>query len=199
MKRKRANTATIAKRTNSSNRRGPAGRKAGRRDRNILRLLIVVDASDASRRALRYIGQMLAGRERVEFNLAFITPRMPAEFLESGGSELPERELEIESDLREQQKQWMSLNESKPDRILRGARATLLRAGVTAGRIHACTSSPLDARTVAEEVLVLARDQRCRTIVVGHRAHSWFRGLGRGHLAEQLVRSAKGLAVWVVD
>jgi nucleotide-binding universal stress UspA family protein len=199
MKRKKANTATVAKRTNFSNRHGPAGREASRRDRNILKLLIVLDASEASRRVLQYIGQMLGGRDRVEFDLAYIAPRMPAQFLESGGSELPERELEIESHLRAQQNQWISINDAKPDRILRRARATLLRAGATAGRIHSCISSPLDARTFADEVLVLARDQECRTIVVGHRAHSWFRGLGRSHLAEQLVRNAKGYAVWVVD
>jgi nucleotide-binding universal stress UspA family protein len=190
---------TVAKRTNSSHRQSPAGRETSRRDRNILKLLIVLDASEASRRVLQYIGQMFGGRDRIEFDLAYIAPRMPAEFLESGGSELPERELEIESDLRAQQNRWMAINDTKPDRILSRARATLLRAGATAGRIHSCISSPLDARTVADEVLVLARDQQCRTIVVGHRAHSWFRGLGGGHLAERLVRSAKGYAVWVVD
>ena len=50
-----------------------------------------------------------------------------------------------------------------------------------------------------DEVLLLARDEACQTVVVGHRAHTWFRGLGGGHLAEQLVRTAKGLAVWVID
>jgi nucleotide-binding universal stress UspA family protein len=195
----RHDSMTVAKRTNSSHRQSPAGRETSRRDRNILKLLIVLDASEASRRVLQYIGQMFGGRDRIEFDLAYIAPRMPAEFLESGGSELPERELEIESDLRAQQNRWMAINDTKPDRILSRARATLLRAGATAGRIHSCISSPLDARTVADEVLVLARDQQCRTIVVGHRAHSWFRGLGGGHLAEQLVRSAKGYAVWVVD
>jgi nucleotide-binding universal stress UspA family protein len=195
----RHDSMTVAKRTNSSHRQSPAGRETSRRDRNILKLLIVLDASEASRRVLQYIGQMFGGRDRIEFDLAYIAPRMPAEFLESGGSELPERELEIESDLRAQQNRWMAINDTKPDRILSRARATLLRAGATAGRIHSCISSPLDARTVADEVLVLARDQQCRTIVVGHRAHSWFRGLGGGHLAERLVRSAKGYAVWVVD
>jgi nucleotide-binding universal stress UspA family protein len=48
-------------------------------------------------------------------------------------------------------------------------------------------------------VLLLARERQCRTVVVGHSAHSWFRGLRGGHLAEQLVRSAKGFAVWVID
>jgi nucleotide-binding universal stress UspA family protein len=199
MKRKKANSATDVARKDSFNRHSLAGRTASKRNRNILKLLIVIDASEASRRVLEYIGQMLGRRDRVEFDLAYIAPRMPAQFLESGGSELPERELEIESDLRAQQNQWMAINDTKPDRIFSRARAMLLRAGARPGRIHSCVSSPLDARTIADEVLVLARDQQCRTIVVGHRAHSWFRGLGRNRLAEQLVRTARGYAVWVVD
>jgi hypothetical protein len=47
-------------------------------------------------------------------------------------------------------------DDTKRDQIS-AVRATLLRAGATAGRIDSCISSPLDARTVADEVLVLAR------------------------------------------
>lgn len=183
----------------SSNGRGSGADNVDRRHRDTLKLLIVVDASDDSTRMLQYIGHVLARRARVEFHLAYIAPHMPAQFLESGGAELPEREQEIESDLRAQQVRWMVSHDAEPNRILRSARARLLRAGVPAARIHACVSSPLDARTVADEVLVLAGDQKCETVVVGHRAHTWFSGLGRGHLAEQLVRSARGYAVWVVD
>jgi nucleotide-binding universal stress UspA family protein len=129
----------------------------------------------------------------------YIAPRVPAELLESGGSEVPEREEQIEAELRAAQHGWIAAADAKPDVILRAARTALKRAGVPARRIHSCVSSPLDARTTADEVLLLARDAHCGTVVVGHRAHSWFRGLGGGHLAEQLVRSAKGFAVWVID
>jgi nucleotide-binding universal stress UspA family protein len=176
-----------------------ATKVAHRRNVDTLRLLVVVDTSDESKRVLQYLGRILARRGRVEFLLACIAPRLPAELLESGGSETAEHEEEIESALRSAQRRWIAVSDRQPERILRNARATLQRAGVTAARIHHCVSSPLDVRTVADEVLLLAGDQRCGTVVVGHRAHSWFRGLGAGHLAEQLVRSAKAFAVWVID
>ena len=116
MKRNKAKAATIAKRTRASNRHGLAGHTPSKRDRSILKLLIVLDASEASARVLQYVGEMLGERDRVEFNLAYIAPHMPAQFLESGGSELPEREMEIESDLRAQQNQWTAINDTKPDR-----------------------------------------------------------------------------------
>jgi ribosomal protein L35 len=56
MKRKKANTATGATRKDSFTRHILAGRTASKRDRNILKLLIVIDASEASRRVLEYIG-----------------------------------------------------------------------------------------------------------------------------------------------
>jgi hypothetical protein len=92
------------------------------RDPNILMLLIVLDASEASRRVLQYIGQMLGGCDQIEFDLAHIAPRMPAQFLESGGSELLDRELEIESDLRAQQNRWIAMTTPSGIRFQRCAR-----------------------------------------------------------------------------
>jgi nucleotide-binding universal stress UspA family protein len=165
----------------------------------MLKVLVVVDATDASRRALQYVGRVLARRDAVDCHLAYIAPKLPPELLESGGSELSEREEQIESDLRAEQRRWTAVTDRRAELALRAARATLERAGVAASSIHTYTSSPLDAERTVDEVLLLARDGACGTVVVGHRAHSWFRGLGGGHLAEQLVRSAKGLAVWVID
>ena len=139
------------------------------------------------------------GVTAVDCHLAYIASRLPPELLESGGSELPEREEQIEANLRSEQRRWTAVIDKKAELVLRAARTQLQRAGVAAACIDTCVSSPLDARTTVDEVLLLARDADCRTVVVGHRAHAWFRGLGGGHLAEQLVRSAKGLAVWVID
>jgi nucleotide-binding universal stress UspA family protein len=183
----------------SRRRRGPA--KGSGRPRGIdrLKVLVVVDATDASHRALQYVGRIFAGRQAVDCHLAYIASRLPPELLESGGSELPEREEQIEADLRSEQRRWTATTDKKATRVLRAAGTVLQRAGVAAARIHTCVSSPLDARRTVDEVLLLARDEDCSTVVVGHRAHTWFGGLGGRHLAEQLVRRAKGLAVWVID
>lgn len=194
-------TAKLASSTRSVTRRRRGRTNASDHKRVIgrLKVFVVVDATDASLRALQYVGRILAGREAVDCHLAYIASRLPPELLESGGSELPEREEQIETNLRSEQRRWTAVIDKKATPVLRAARTLLQRAGVAAARIHTCVSSPLDARRAVDEVLLLARDADCRTVVVGHRAHTWFRGLGGGHLAEQLVRSAKGLAVWVID
>jgi nucleotide-binding universal stress UspA family protein len=191
----------VAARAKSSDRhtRIAATKKRGRtRGISSIRLLVVVDATEASTRVLRYVGGLAAGCDGPELHLACIASHLPPELLETGGSALPEGEERLESNLRRKQRGWMAVADRTDWRVLRAAEATLQQAGVAAPRIFAYVSSPLDARRAADEVLVLARDHRCCTVVVGHRAHSWLRGLGGGDLADQLVRRAKGYAVWVI-
>jgi len=173
--------------------------KASGRARAIrhLKALVVIDSTDASKRVLRYLGQLAAAGGHTEFHLAYIASRVPAELLETGGAENPDREEQLQSDLHRQQQTWMAGTDKKAWRILRIARSSLHNAGVEKQRIHACVSSSLDTREAADEVLLLAQDQDCDTVIVGRTAQSWVRALGGG-LAEQLVRRAKGYAVWVI-
>jgi nucleotide-binding universal stress UspA family protein len=188
-------------RSSSRRRNSVAGAKnPGRASaRDELRLLVVVDISEASKRVLRYVCRLAVDSTRTEVHLAYLEPHLPPALLESGGAESPTREQEVEAELQAEQRAWISTSDRKSDRILRSARNALERAGVAASRIRTCTSSPLDAASAADAVLLLARDERCGTIVIGHRAHGWFRGVAGGHLAEQLVRKASGNTVWVVN
>ena len=163
-----------------------------------LKALVIVDSTETSKRVLRYLGQLAASGGQSEFHLAYIASHVPAELLETGGAETPDREEQLQSALRRQQRAWMAGSDKKAWRVLRAARSHLHTAGVEKQRIHACVSSPLDAREVADEVLLLARDQDCDTVIVGHTPQSWLSALGGRDLAEQLVRRAKGYAIWVI-
>jgi nucleotide-binding universal stress UspA family protein len=163
-----------------------------------LKALVVVDSTDASKRVLRYLEQLATAGDQPEFHLAYVASRVPAELLETGGAESPDREEQVQSNLRRQQRAWMAGTDKKAWRILRAAQADLLRAGVKESRIHACVSSPLDAREAADEVLLLARDHDCDTVIVGQTPQSWLGALSGGGIADQLVRRAKGYAVWVI-
>ena len=194
-----ASAGAARKRSPERRRRLRAIKKSDRaRGISSVKLLVVVDATEASTRLLRYVGRLAAGCDGLELHLAYIASHLPPELLETGGSAIPEREERLESNLRRKQRGWMAVADRKDWRVLHAAEATLQQAGVAAPRIFAYVSSPLDARRAVDEVLVLARDHRCGTVVVGHRTHSWLRGLGGGDLADQLVRRAKGYAVWVV-
>jgi nucleotide-binding universal stress UspA family protein len=148
---------------------------------------------------LDYLGRFFAGQRDICFCLACLLPRLPAGLLESGGAEAPADEERIEATLRVDQDRWMASLDRASERVLERSATRLRRAGVLRRAIDTCSTSPLDNRSTADEVLLIAEIHNCRTIVVGHAAHSWFRGLGGHDLADQLVRQAKGLAVWVID
>jgi len=164
-----------------------------------LRLLVVLDSTTASGRVLDYLCTFFARQRNVCFCLACLLPRVPAGLMESGGADAPLDEERVEAALRVEQDLWMASLDKTSGKVLGRSATRLHRAGIRSSAIDTCYTSPLDNRTTADEVLLIAEIHHCRTIVVGHGAHSWFRGLGGDHLAEQLVRQAKGFAVWVID
>jgi nucleotide-binding universal stress UspA family protein len=88
----------------------------------------------------------------------------------------------------------MDLAEQGPEALLDAAGDLLRGEGVDADRISTCVSSPLDLRADADEILLLARDEACRTIVVGHY-------LSNDHgekLAHSLIRRSEGHTIWAV-
>jgi nucleotide-binding universal stress UspA family protein len=164
-----------------------------------VRLLVVVDSTQPSKRVLDYLGKFFGTQSDVHFCLACLLPRLPAGLLETGGAEAPADEERVEAALRVDQDLWMASLDKPSQDVLASSVTRLCRAGVRRGAIDTCCTSPQDNRSVADEVLIVAQTHNCQTVVVGHAAHSWFRGMGGGHLAEHLVREAKGFAVWVID
>jgi nucleotide-binding universal stress UspA family protein len=156
-------------------------------------VLVVVDDTESSKLAVGYTGRLLAGSD-IYIHLVCIAPRIPAGLLEFGGSERPKKEERLDAELHRRQLRWTDLAEQTPDAILDAAAEVLRRAGVGADRISTSVSSPLDLRADAEEILLLAQDEGCQTIVVGHHLSN-----DDGEkLAHALIRSP-GYTIWAVD
>ncbi len=158
-------------------------------------VLVVVDDTETSKRAVRYAGRILAGCHHIDIHLAFITTSLPPELLESGGSESPEQEERLNAELHERQRRWIAVAEKTPEAILDDARDLLRGAGVDDGRVSTCVSSPLDARSEADEILLLARDEQCQTVVVGYRPSKG----EEKKLVQGLIQGSEGRAIWIVD
>jgi nucleotide-binding universal stress UspA family protein len=157
-------------------------------------VLVVVDDTESSKLAVSYTGRMLAGCADTYIHLVCIAARIPARLLEFGGSERPDKEERLDAELHRRQLRWTDLAEQTPDAILDAAADVLRRAGVEPDRISTSISSPLDLRADAEEILLLAHDEGCQTIVVGHHLSN-----DDGEkLANALIRSP-GHTIWAVD
>jgi nucleotide-binding universal stress UspA family protein len=139
-------------------------------------MVVVVDNSPSTTLALNYVAKLIGRRRGFHIVLMHVLPPLPPDLLKTG----PMPDVHDAERL-----DWAQ-------RILR-------RGGISTQEINFAFSNPNDTSDAIDMVLKVARAQRCHTIVVAHDAHSWFREIFGSHMAEELLRRAKGFALWVVE
>jgi len=155
------------------------------------KLLVVVDESRSTTKALRYVARMAAGRPDFRVCLAhsFLSP--PRQLVELRGVE--------KGRLKAFESRWISADAKTEQRALTRANAVLRRGGLSCGAIEAHYCYLIDGSRATKEILRLARARKCDTVVVGKKSLSWLRELIDGNPAEELVRQGKGFTIWVIE
>ena len=161
-------------------------------------ILVVVDKSLASMRAVSYVAQVLGGRRGFRIVLAHTLPSPPAEMREFGDERKHEKEEWLEGRLRASRHLWESAARRKATVPLEHAYRELRRAGFARGEIEIRFCCPSDKKNAPNEILALAREHGCHTIVVGRKSLSWLRELLQTNPADEIVRLGKGFTTWVV-
>ena len=155
------------------------------------KLLVVVDESPATKRALEYVAQVASRHRDFRVSLAHTLPSAPSELVELRGAE--------KDRIRAYKRRWISVVEMTEQRALDRANAVLRRGGVAGGAIEAHCCNLVDASRATQEILGLARSRKCDTVVIGRKSLSWLGELIHGDPAEELVRQGKGFTIWVVE
>jgi nucleotide-binding universal stress UspA family protein len=161
-------------------------------------LLIAVDASEVSKRALAYVAELMDGREDIRVLLLHAAKPVPPKLLEFGGSENPEEEKTAEAALQAARTDWVQREDRAAARMFARARALLRRAGVPEEVVDTQTVAWDPNETLDSAILEVAQEKHCGTVVVGYAAFSWFQERLHAHLAEALLRKAAGIAIWIV-
>jgi len=145
------------------------------------KLLLAVDASENSRKAVNYVGKITAATE-AEITLFHVVRRF-------GYLNDPTlRHSEIEGF-------W---EEVKSDilRMFRSYKVSLEAAGVTALRIS--SQATLDKSSRSGDILREAQEGAHGTIVMGRRGLSKVHDFSMGRVANKVLNRAEGFAVWIV-
>jgi nucleotide-binding universal stress UspA family protein len=119
--------------------------------------------------------------------------------MEFGGAEDPQKGEWLEARLRASRRLWESAAKRKASGSLELAYADLRRAGFARGEIEVHFCYPSDRKNAPKEILALARERGCHTIVVGRRSLSWLRALLQTNPADEIVRLGKEVTTWVVE
>lgn len=159
-------------------------------------LLVVLDESEAASRAVTYVGKLLGRRRGFRVCVAYVLPELPSSLLEHGGGADPRTEDQLASSLRAEQRRWVGDRKREAGALLHEATKSLRRAGLSSSALTTRFCGPVAPGAAADEILRLARAQRCRTVVVGRRRHSWFGHLFAEDLRADLARRGGTIAIW---
>jgi nucleotide-binding universal stress UspA family protein len=155
------------------------------------KLLVVVDESPATKKALQYVAQIVGRRKDFRICLAHSLHEPPPELVELRGAE--------KDRLQTYKLQWIASEEMTEQRALKRANAVLLQGGVSRGAVEAHYCYLVAGALATKEILEFARVQKCDTVVIGRESLSWLKELIQGDPAEELVRLGEGFTIWIVE
>jgi len=146
------------------------------------KVLLAVDASENSRRAVSYVSQMLGGLEA--FYVILLHLFNPPE----------EDYFSCQSD----QEKWMQQYRLKIDSLLEEYRRILVQEGLDPKAISLRTTLCYRP-SIAECILKEQRRLDCSTIVVGRKGVSRSEEFLFGSVSSRIVSHARNCTVWVVE
>lgn len=160
------------------------------------RILIAVDGSEHSARALRYVGTLLRDTRDVQVTLFHVLKPMPRELLEHGGSEDPAEEIRLAKELQQDQENWVHAESTMEYPILVHALELFRKTGFPLDRVTLKFGHEDD---IAHTILDEARTGGYGTIVVSRQGSNGMKRFFGGGVTDQLLRDASGYTLWVVE
>ena len=149
---------------------------------NNKKILVVVDASETSRRAVSYVSRMLGGLSG--FYVVFLHVINPPE--------------EDYFSCRSEQEKWMQQHRIEIDRFLGGYRQILIREGFDPKALALKTTLRYRP-SIVECILEEQNRLGCGTVVVGRHNGSRSEEILFGSISSKIVSNAKHCTVWVVE
>jgi nucleotide-binding universal stress UspA family protein len=150
------------------------------------RILVAVDQSEASRRAVRYVAAMVGGKPDVHVGLLHL--ELPPRMLEWGGSEDPQLEDKMSSErahaYQEMEKEAIVGGQA----LLQGLQGILAERGIDVAAQMVQFEEPLDPKHITHHILATAKERDYGTVVMGQKCFSGLKRLFRHHVGEEIIR-----------
>ncbi len=162
------------------------------------RILIAIDDSEASDRAVAYVGRVIGGKRGFKVRLTHVLPPIPPQLLEVGGSENPELERQMEADVHDAQAKWLEAAEKEAESLFKRAKTILRRARILMRDVELQCCTSVSGEGVVSNILDDAQQHTCGTVVVGREIFSGWQKRFNHHVGDELIRKAQDFTIWVV-
>ena len=151
------------------------------------RLLVAVDETDASDRAIRYVGHLAGTIKDLHTVLLHIQPTV-SRFVEDAARDDPDVQTELE--------RLKSANRYASEALLERYQSVLHQAGALVDRVEAVSRPRREG--VAKTILDYGHDHRLNAIVAGRRRLSKLKKAFMGSVSADLVEHSTCLPIWIV-
>jgi len=169
------------------------------------KILLALDGSENSTRAVEYLGDMIHGCDGFHITLFHVIPIPPA-LMEHGGPEkggpvLPDRERQLAEELQEKQKKWREEVRGTAEKELFDPAKQILGDKGIIGNLSTIetkvvtNSHPDVARAIIDEI----EAGEYGTIVLGKRGRSMIKDFLLGGVTCKVIHHIQGCTIWVVE
>jgi nucleotide-binding universal stress UspA family protein len=145
-------------------------------------ILIAVDDSDNSRRAVSYVGQLVGGMGGFKVAILHVVPEAEEDYFSTA----------------DEKEKWLAQYTKKAEAMLEDYRQILIRAGFDADDVSV-RSTLRYCPSMAECILAERNETEYHTLVVGRQGISRSEEFLFGSVSSKIVNHAKNCTVWVVE
>ncbi len=157
------------------------------------RMLLAIDGSKCSMRAVDYVGRQYSGNRDLRITLLHVLPYPPAPFWDNGHV-LSEDEKTARNSVIEK---WLANQRAKLEPLFKEAVEILIGKGIGAEQIEKKSIS--DSTDVAESILEEARDGGYQTLVLGRCGLSASKRFLMGSVTTKIVNNGTGIAICIIE
>jgi nucleotide-binding universal stress UspA family protein len=145
-------------------------------------LLVAVDESDSSRRAVLYVADFLGGFPGFTVTLISIIPEPEEDFFDTDAA----------------MNAWIKGKVDATNRMLENYKQVLMQSGFPEEKVRfrSCVG---EAKSFSDAILETRCDLTCCTVVVGRHHKTKTEEFLFGSTSSRLIHEAKNCAVWVVE
>jgi nucleotide-binding universal stress UspA family protein len=155
------------------------------------KILLALDGSEPSMRAVRYVADLLSNRTDAVVTLFHVLMPIPPSLLEGS--------TEYENELKKQRANWVKDEKAVENMLFTPVREILLQAGFRQDQIQTKCRTSVHEPDVAYEILLECQKGNYDTVVMGKRGKSRIQTFQTGSVTEKIFRHAQVKALWVIE